>query len=134
MQVWMIGLVHTANLVVTVTTGGEMSIIIGGSSVVRNMSVFMPSMGTDVTSPNLDSRSVRQRSSSPIVLVVLKLAPRSCAGAAAAGAGVDGGAGTGAGGCAGVDAGAAGGAPVAASGATNNNSDMRTNIGPPLAV
>src|SRR3954447_4331705 len=111
MQVWMIGLVHTANLVVTVTTGGEMSIIIGGSSVVRNMSVFMPSMGTDVTSPNLDSRSVRQRSSSPIVLVVLKLAPRSCAGAAAAGAGVDGGAGTGAGGCAGVDAGAAGGAP-----------------------
>src|SRR3954447_5824584 len=132
MQVWMIGLVHTANLVVTVTTGGEMSIIIGGSSVVRNMSVFMPSMGTDVTSPNLDSRSVRQRSSSPIVFVVLKLAPRSCAGAAAAGAGLDGGAG--AGGRAGVDAGAAGGAPVAASGATNNNSDMRTNIGPPLAV
>src|SRR3954465_1526387 len=114
MQVWMIGLVHTANLVVTVTTGGEMSIIIGGSSVVRNLVVFMPSMGTDVTSPNWDSRSVRQRSSSPIVLVVLKLATRSCAGAAAAGAGLDGGAG--AGGRAGVDAGAAGGAPGAGSG------------------
>ena len=45
----MIGLLPIANLVVTFTTGGAMSIIIGGSSLVLSIRVLASSIGTEVT-------------------------------------------------------------------------------------